>query len=159
MGKCKIVPAEERFSQMTSGHLFPGPGSGGGGQGFGPVFPVWEYGVGAGACGQWLMSVLLPDCRLTVEVWFWKSSQLDFAAKLQTLCTLECVPCVHHVYPSNKRTTKTIPSFICRDTQIVSVLINAGNAFWLRLTGMLEPWHTSLQTQAIYHTLVRSTLI
>lgn len=40
LGKCKMVPAEERFSQLTSGPLFPGPGSGGGGQGFGPVLPV-----------------------------------------------------------------------------------------------------------------------
>lgn len=102
VGKCKMVPAEERFSQLTSGPLFPGPGSGGGGQGFGPVLPVWEPGVGAGACGQWLMSLLLPDCRLTGEVWFLKSSQLDFAAKLETPCTRDCVPCVRHVYPSNE---------------------------------------------------------
>lgn len=154
-----MVPAEERFSQLTSGPLFPGPGSRGGSQGFGPVLPVWEHGVGAGACGQWLMSLLLPDCCLTAEVWFSKSGQLSFAAKLQTPYTCDCAPCVHHVYPSNKRTTKIIPSFICRDTQVVSVLINAGNAFWLTLTGMSEPWHTSLQTQTIYHTLVRSTLI
>lgn len=149
----QMVPAEERFSQLNSGPLFPGSGSGGGGQGFAPVLPAWEPGVGAGACGQWLMSLLLPDCRLTVEVWFSKSSQLRlFANSLHT-------PCVHHVYPSNKRTTKTIPSFSCLDTTVVSVLINAGHAFWLSLTDMSEPWHTSLQTQTIYHTLVRSTLI
>lgn len=40
VGKWKMVPAEEKFGQLTSGPLFPGSGSGEGGQYFGPVLPV-----------------------------------------------------------------------------------------------------------------------
>lgn len=43
----KMVPGEQRLNRLTSGPLFPGPGSGGGGQCAGPVLSVWELSVGA----------------------------------------------------------------------------------------------------------------
>lgn len=95
-----------------------------------------------GSRGMWSVTNVSIASRLSFDcgsLVFTKLSRLCFAVQLQTPYTSECAACVHHVYPSNKRTTKTIPLFICRDTQIISVLINAGNAFWLTLTGMLEP--------------------
>lgn len=43
----KMVPGEQRLNRLTSGPLFPGPGSEGGGQCVGPVLSVWELSVGA----------------------------------------------------------------------------------------------------------------
>lgn len=50
---CRVrrVPVEERILRLTSGPLFPDPGSGGGGCFSGPVLLAWEHSVGA--WGPW----------------------------------------------------------------------------------------------------------
>lgn len=55
----------QRLSRLTSGPLFPGPGSGREGQCFGPVLPVWELSVGA--WGLWSATNVSIASRLSTN--------------------------------------------------------------------------------------------
>lgn len=64
--RVRLVPGGERLSRLTSGPLFPGPGSLGRGQCSGPVLPVWELSVGA--LGLWSATNASIASRLSPRV-------------------------------------------------------------------------------------------
>lgn len=63
--RVKLETGEDRLSSLTSGPLFPGPGSGGGGQCSGPVVPAWELSVGA--WGPWSATNVSIASRLPIN--------------------------------------------------------------------------------------------
>lgn len=94
----KMVPGEQRLNRLTSGPLFPGPGSGRGDQCFGPVLPVWELSVGA--WGLWSAANISITSRLSTNDYrilvFKLNTLLSFAVKQTSnwLCSYLAFACL-----------------------------------------------------------------
>lgn len=79
---------KKRLSRLTSGPLFPGPGSGGGDQCSGPVLPAWELSVGA--WGTWSATNVSIASRLSTNDYrslvFKLNTPLAFVVKQTSNC-------------------------------------------------------------------------
>lgn len=102
------MPGEERLNRLTSGPLFPGPGSRGGGQCSGPVLPAWELSVGA--WGPWSATNVSIASRLPANDFrslvFKLNTLLAFAVKQTSdypqvgLCFFLAAVCPVYVPPT-----------------------------------------------------------